>query len=578
MIIYKLNFTILKQILVIKFAKERIMLDFAKEKSLWDNIRTSEDFARHREEIAKKYEDSFKIAPSAHTVEEILGKDDHGKWARSLNQLQSSALMSLIYPDNDEYYDNLLRIIWAYLDTYTWAPLGHYNGYYDRTPDDYDIGLIDIFASSVAFSLAEIKNLFSDRLPQLIKDRISAELRRRTIEPFVNRKYFWEKHPNNWSSVCAGGVGGVLMYEDPELYMEQRERLDSAMQVYIDSYADDGVCVEGAAYWGFGFGFFVSYAMLQRELTNGEYDWFKNPKVKAIATFIQKMLLQTNVVASFSDCNPRENYWIGLPHILRDIYGDEVEKLPKTSGTIIEYTHFNFSLRSLIYYKPEYAVDKVAENVTYNMESTGYFTKRTKHYGFAAKGGNNGESHNHNDVGSFILAKDDKQILCDIGAGAYCDGYHGNQRYTFFHPSSFSHNLPFFDGVGQDGYRREDVKIEYIPHENTIYMDFTRGYGIDYLEKAERMFYFTDSVVTLNDRFTLKKDSVITERFVTKIKPKLLGKHVILDGVKISPVNNIVPTITLEKHPGHLANTIDEVYCIDYVLEGETEFTVDFFC
>ena len=301
------------------------MLDFAKDKKLWENVRVSDDFARHRKEILAKYEGAFaQGSPAPHTVEEILSKDDHGKWAMMLNQLQSSALLSLIYPDNEEYYNNLLKVIWAYCDTYTWAPLGHYNSYYNRTPDDYDIGLIDIFASSIAFSLAEIKNLFSDRLPQLIKDRISAELRRRTIEPFVQRKYFWEKHPNNWSSVCAGGVGGVLMYEDPELYMEQRERLDSAMQVYIDSYADDGVCVEGAAYWGFGFGFFVSYAMLQRELTNGKYDWFKNDKVKRIATFIQKMLLQTNVIASFSDCNPTENYWIGLPHILRDIYGAPV--------------------------------------------------------------------------------------------------------------------------------------------------------------------------------------------------------------------------------------------------------------
>ena len=188
------------------------MLDFAKEKALWDNIRESEDFARHREEILAKYKASFEIEPSPHTVEEILGKDDHGKWARSLNQLQTSALMSLIYPDNEEYYNNLLKIVWSYLDTYTWAALGHYNSYYNRTPEDYDIGLIDIFAASVAFSLAEIKNLFSERFPQLIKDRISAELKRRTIDPFVNRKFFWEKHPNNWSSVCAGGVGGVHAY------------------------------------------------------------------------------------------------------------------------------------------------------------------------------------------------------------------------------------------------------------------------------------------------------------------------------------------------------------------------------
>ena len=49
------------------------MLDFAKEKALWDNIRESEDFARHREEILAKYKESFTVEPSPHTVEEILG-------------------------------------------------------------------------------------------------------------------------------------------------------------------------------------------------------------------------------------------------------------------------------------------------------------------------------------------------------------------------------------------------------------------------------------------------------------------------------------------------------------------------
>ena len=37
----------------------------------------------------------------------------------------------------------------------------------------------------------------------------------------------------------------------------------------------------------------------------------------------------------------------------------------------------------------------------------------------SAKGGNNGESHNHNDVGSFVLYCDGKPAVIDVGTGVY---------------------------------------------------------------------------------------------------------------------------------------------------------------
>ena len=108
-------------------------------------------------------------------------------------------------------------------------------------------------------------------------------------------------------------------------------------------------------------------------------------------------------------------------------------------------------------------------------------------------------------------------------------------------------------------------------------MDFTRGYGIDYLEKAERKFYFDDSKITLCDKFTMKKDSEITERFVSFIEPVVDGKNVILDDLVLSPKDEIIPKITLESHPGHIGGTIDNVYCIDYVLTNKkTDFTIEF--
>ncbi|MBR2024325.1 MAG: hypothetical protein IKA02_00785 [Clostridia bacterium] len=82
------------------------MLDFALDKKLWEKVRSSEEFSQHRKEIKELYDKSFKEEPRAHTVEEILNNNDKGLWRLQFDHLQSAALMSLIYPDNEEYYNN----------------------------------------------------------------------------------------------------------------------------------------------------------------------------------------------------------------------------------------------------------------------------------------------------------------------------------------------------------------------------------------------------------------------------------------------------------------------------------------
>ena len=554
------------------------MLDFACDKALWKRVRESDELAQHRRELKALYDEAFKTEPRAHSAQEILGNDDKGLWRLQFDHLQSSALLALIYPDNEEYYNNLLKAVWAYLDDYTWAPLGHYSmHYYGKTPEDFDFGLIDIFASSVAFSLAEIKNLFKDRFPRLLIDRITYELRRRTIEPYLTREYFWEKHDNNWTAVCAGGVGGVLMYEAPELFFANQERLHKSMECYLASYKDDGMCVEGVGYWAFGFGFFCSYAMLERELTGGAVDWFKRPKVKEIAKFLQKTFLQRDVLVTFSDSNVMQKYFFGLPHMLRSVYGDEIEALPPDLGLAVEdNTHFNFALRAIIYYSKDNLSDGVKSDVTYATEGSSYFFKRKGDYGFATKGGNNGESHNHIDVGTFILARKNKQVIADVGAGPYVDGYHTEKRYTHFNPSAYAHSMPFFDGEGEDSIRREDVVVHYDEAREHAYMDIAIAYGKDFVKSVERSFDFAEHAITLTDKFVLTEQKTITERFIAISEPKMVDGVLVIDGTHLITEDKITPSVTEKTITGHIKGEYS-VYIIEYELPKETnEFKITF--
>ncbi|RRJ97380.1 hypothetical protein Ga0100231_002195 [Opitutaceae bacterium TAV4] len=68
----------------------------------------------------------------------------------------------------------------------------------------------------------------------------------------------------------------------------------------------------------------------------------------------------------------------------------------------------------------------------------------------AAKGGNNAESHNHNDVGNFIVYHDGLPILIDVGRGTYTRRtFAPEERYTLWNACSDWHNVPTIGGRTQ---------------------------------------------------------------------------------------------------------------------------------
>ena len=555
------------------------MFDIAKDKDLWKRVRENSEFSQHRKELKELYEKAFVNEPRPHSADEILENNDGGLWRLQFDQLQSSALLSLIYPENEEYYHNLKKIVWAYLNEYAWGPIGHFSEYYyGKTPADFDCGLIDIFAASVGFALAEIKNLFSDRFPKLLKDRISYEIKRHIIEPYVTRRFFWEKHDNNWTAVCTGAVGSVLIYEAPELYYAYRERLHRSIKCYLDSYKDDGMCVEGVGYWTFGFGFFACFALLEKELTKGEVNWFEDKKVREVSKFQQKTFLQRDVIITYSDSSVKQSYFFGVPHMLRYVYGEEIEPLPKEMGLVVyDNTHFNFALRSIVFYSEDNIATKIRTNATYGSDSSCYFVKRTESYGFSCKGGNNGESHNHLDVGTFILARNNKQIICDIGAGPYEEGYHTNKRYTFFHPSSFAHNLPIINGLGQSDIAVDDAFCIYDKEKEAVTIEIGPAYRLDYLKSLQRRFDFEDNKITLTDTYDLLGENEIKERFVSLIEPKIVDGVVKIEDVTIKSSNGTLPVIEAKEVKAHMGNIgKHNVYLIDYTLnKGENKFKLE---
>jgi hypothetical protein len=83
-----------------------------------------------------------------------------------------------------------------------------------------------------------------------------------------------------------------------------------------------------------------------------------------------------------------------------------------------------------------------------------WYMVRKPNYSFAAKGGHNEEGHNHNDVGNFVLATDNGQMIADMGAMEYTAKCFSSERYTLLQNSSRGHSVPIIDGKEQGSGRR----------------------------------------------------------------------------------------------------------------------------
>jgi len=67
----------------------------------------------------------------------------------------------------------------------------------------------------------------------------------------------------------------------------------------------------------------------------------------------------------------------------------------------------------------------------------------------AAKGGHNGEHHNHNDVGSVVVAVNGVPVIVDAGRPTYTAQTFGPDRYDIWTMQSSWHNVPEIRGTAQ---------------------------------------------------------------------------------------------------------------------------------
>jgi len=539
----------------------------AKDKLFWRKVREDISYKPLIERLMTLYDSYCKkdVIPSLKYTDYKLYFEtgDRNTYEKSYFskriRLNTLAILALIYPEKCEYIEKLHDTIWAICDEYTWVVPAHLQKY-----PETEFDTVDLFSSETAFALAEIKYLLSERLDEHIKKRIDNEIKTKVLDAYLKKEQRWEKWENNWAAVCAASVGAAFMYVSPDKFESVKERLSLTMDCFLKGYKDDGACPVGLSYWEYGFGFYIWYADLLDDFTFGREKLLDNEKIQSIAAFAEKTYLTENVTLTFSDANPGASLMVGMCHFLKTIYGDHMVLPPTELRTDDHCGRWCHHIRSFVFFNPAFLNTEFKNAAEYHLPDTEWYIKRTKGYSFAIKGGHNDEPHNHNDIGTFIVAKGDEEIIADLGCGEYTkDYFHPDTRYGILCNSSLGHSVPVINGKGQKEGRQYKGSLTVCENEVTVNMK--NAYDDDSLKKLERKIRFSEDGITLSDSFDFVPGGSYVSRFVTCIKPTEQSGKLFLKGAElIFDKEKWDVSITRDAHTSHIAHEKIKVYLIDF--------------
>jgi hypothetical protein len=403
---------------------------------------------------------------------------------------------------------------------------------------------VDLRAASTAMDLSEIAIGMGNKLEGRLVQRIRMEIERRVFRDYIDNhdteEFRWWKFRSNWNGVCNGGVGAAFLLLEPDL-----ERLATALeivleglQVFIDAaFLEDGASGEGTGYWMYGLSNFICFSEMLRIRTQGRLDLLDNQRLTNIARYPLGVALSPGRYFPYSDCNEETSLRPGLVTRLAQRTGaQELTALLAEPASLSGGRRFHEAWRDALWWDGDRPAAPALENTYLPASGITRLTSETEsgaHVVLSAKAGHNGVSHNHNDVGTFVLHVDGETFLCDPERGVY-DNYVRQGRYNVIFANSFGHSLPLIAEILQsEGPEFAGSVTRFEPDNDPMLaeMEIQGAYNVEGLEKAARSFAVSGGEIVLTDAFTFGGGGLsVEEGLVTWLKTMVQGKDAYIVG------------------------------------------------
>jgi hypothetical protein len=482
----------------------------------------------------------------------------------------------------------------------------------------------------LADQLAQVSPLLPLRMEAEIQTRILTPALEREDFWWMG---FTERGVNNWNPwINANWLVSVLLIEADEARRSASvAKIMRSLDRFVMPYPDDGGCDEGPSYWTRAGASLYDCLELLYSASGGEINVYNNPKIQNIGRFVYRAHIAGDYYVNFADApaivSPDASLvngfgqrirddamramgaWLGerskesprprdhghdLTRVLRSITfsqprdGENIGNLGVWGCSATPNTQIpDFSPPSRPVFRGEMGSDAVELR---SREERGYLSApllrdvylpdtqffaardqagRTAGLYLAAKGGHNAESHNHNDVGHFIVYHNGKPLIIDVGVETYTRKTFSPQRYEIWTMQSAYHSLPTIEGIMQaPGKEFAACAVTYRADDESaaFNLDLAQAYPpqAQLLSWKRSVVLQRGQLVNLTDSYELKQaPSSLMLSLMTPCHVELSTPGSILLGEATLANSSLSASGEIAYHPGDFTISLEEISITD---------------
>ena len=391
----------------------------------------------------------------------------------------------------------------AICDESTWIMSGHVQFSTNRN---------DLGTAMTAWNLAAVDTMLGDKLSADLRKTIRDRVRERLLVHYLaairgeTKLEWWSVDPNNWNSVVHGGIVGAALALDDSV--EERAEIIAAAelgtQFYIKGFPADGYSPEGMGYWKYGFGHYVLLSEAVLASTKGKVNFYDRDNIRLVAQFPRRFEMQAGLYPAYGDGMLVEVPSAWLYHIIDRRYGlnDGSQRALYPDPT---YSAFLYSYGAILCFDSKAAPVTGKSTVSLPDHALRDWFEQSQIYvgrnaagtggiSVSFKGGNNGVSHGHNDLGTFVVATGGEPVITDPGVPVYNARTMGPNAFDYQVKSSYGHSVPLVAGQLQkrgSQYATAVKEKKFTDTLDSVTFDLARGYDQPSVKELTRRFDYS---------------------------------------------------------------------------------------
>ena len=386
----------------------------------------------------------------------------------------SILVLAECFEHKGRFIDEIINGLWLICEETTWVIPAHSIKASCEVLPILDGQTVDLFASQTALVLALVYDLLQDELDAVspvVGQRIRQQIDTQVLEPVEERivAKWWDGH-NNWTPwICSNCLGAALLtWDDPDRVARYVHRLMEPVDNFLNDYADEGGCDEGPSYWSRAAGTLLIFLDLLYDRSDGQIDVYDEQKIKAMGEYFAYAHLDGPWFTNYADAPANCRVQRGVTYR----YGERVGSNMMRDTVLMQMHNWQadgeieelhgelrgdgiLQMLAEMFWIPgdakPFNLPRPIEAWYPDIQMAVVRSSDVADNGLvmAIKGNHNGESHNHNDVGHFVVMLNGEPGIIDLGTEDYTAQTFGPRRYELWCTRANGHNMPMFDGIEQ---------------------------------------------------------------------------------------------------------------------------------